>query len=65
MDLKKNYNLRSSFLLLLLKNGKFDNLFKLNLIHIILKNLVNNKLMFSFFKLILKEEYFLILLCLE
>lgn len=64
-DLRKVYDIRVTMILLLLKGKKFDSILKLNFIFVLLKNLVNNKLIFSFFKYVLKEEYFLLILCLD
>lgn len=64
-DLRKFYDIRVMMVLLLLKGKNFDSILKLNFIFILLKNLVNNRLMFSFFKYVLKEEYFLLILCLD
>lgn len=64
-DLHAFYNIRFFILALLLKEQKFDSIFKFSLMYAVAKNLVNNRLFFMFFKFVLKEEIFLTILCSE
>lgn len=64
VELKNHYNIRSIILAMMVKSNSFDISIKLNLIFTLLRNLVNNRLVFFFFKYLLKEEFFILSLCL-